>query len=330
MAYIEPTPNGKYRAHCQVQNRRASKTFLRKRDADAWAAAKDAELRALAGGEGGSVKTLADALRRYGEDVSPSKRGARWELIRLKAFETPDHRPLPVHNKLSDITTAQLAAWRDARLKVVGKGTVLRDVSLLSAVFDVARRDWQWIKTNPLADMRKPSAPKHRERVISWQEIRGMLRALGYTGGPVRTVSQAVAVCFLVALNTGMRAGELCGFTWARVYPDYCRLLITKNGEPRDVPLTDRARRVIERMRGWDDVSVFGLKPQTLDALFRRARDKAGLSGFTFHDARHTAATLLAPRMEVLDFAKAFGWRNLNQAMVYYNPTAIQIKKRMR
>lgn len=328
--YIETTSDGKYRAHCQIKNYRASKTFLRKREAIAWAAAKDAELRALAGRDGGSVKTLSDALRRYAEDVSPSKRGARWELIRLKAFESPDHRPLPVHNKLSDITTAQLAAWRDARLKVVGKGTVLRDVSLLSAVFDVARRDWQWIKINPLADMRKPPAPKHRERVISWQEVRRMLRALGYTGGPVRTVSQAVAVCFLVALNTGMRAGELCGLTWARVYPDYCRLLITKNGEPRDVPLTDRARRVIERMRGWDDVSVFGLKPQTLDALFRRARDKAGLSGFTFHDARHTAATLLAPRMEVLDFAKAFGWRNLNQAMVYYNPTAIQIKKRMR
>ena len=330
MAYIEITPDGKYRAHCQIQNKRASKTFLRKREADAWAAAKDAEFRALAGGAGGSVKTLADALRRYAEDVSPSKRGARWELIRLKAFESPDHRPLPVHNKLSDITTAQLAAWRDARLKVVKPGTVLRDVGLLSAVFDVARRDWQWIKINPLADMRKPPSPPHKDRVISWREIRLILNTLGYRFGPVRSVPQAVAGCFVVALNTGMRAGELCGLTWDRVHPDYCRLLTSKNGQPREVPLTDRAYRAIQLMRGWDNDSVFGLKTDVLDTTFRRAKKRIGVDDFTFHDSRHTAATILAPRMDVLDLAKMFGWKNVNQSMVYYNPTATQIKKRIR
>jgi len=329
MAYITKTKNG-YRALVEIKGQRASKSFEKKRDAEAWATAKELEFRALAVGQGGSIRTLLDALRRYAEEVSPHKRGARWELIRLQAFESAAHRPLPIHTKLANITTAQLSNWRDARLKVVSRGTVLRDISLLSAVLDVAKRDWQWIKTNPLAEMRKPPSPPHRDRIINWREIRAILNVLGYRFCPVRSVPQAVGACFVVALNTGMRAGELCGLTWDRIHPDYCRLLMTKNGQPRDVPLTSRAYKVIQTLRGWDNERVFGLTASVLDMSFRRARIKAGLSGFTFHDSRHTAATLLAPRMDVLDLAKMFGWRNVNQAMVYYNPTATQIKSRIR
>ena len=329
MSYITKTKTG-YRVLVEIKGQRASKTFDKKRDAEAWAAGKEAEFRALSGGQGGSVRTLLDALRRYAEEVSTSKRGARWELIRLQAFESEAHRPLPIHTKLAQIMTAQLADWRDARLEVVSRGTVLRDISLLSAVFDVAKCDWQWVKTNPLADMRKPQNPPHRDRVINWREIRAILNVLSYRFGPVRSVPQAVAACFMLALHTGMRAGELCNLKWDNVHPDYCRLPITKNGQPRDVPLTARAYRVIESLRGWDHEYVIGLKASVLDMSFRRARIKAGLSGFTFHDSRHTAATLLAPRLHVLDLAKMFGWRNVNQAMVYYNPTAIQIKNRIR
>jgi integrase len=136
-------------------------------------------------------------------------------------------------------------------------------------------------------------------------------------------------VAFLVALRTGMRAGELCGLTWDRVREDFCVLPVTKT-RPRHVPLTQKALRLIEQMRGFDDSLVFGLKSQTLDALFRKYRARAGLSGFTFHDARHTAATWLALKLDVMDLCKAFGWSNPKQAMAYYNPTASDIARRMR
>lgn len=48
---------------------------------------------------------------------------------------------------------------------------------------------------------------------------------------------------------------------------------------PRNVPLEPKAKRIIDSMVGWDSVLVFGLAAQTLDALFRRYRDRAGLSG---------------------------------------------------
>jgi len=137
--------------------------------------------------------------------------------------------------------------------------------------------------------------------------------------------AHAVA-CFLLALRTGMRAGELTGLEWNRVFDNYCRLPVTKT-TPRDVPLSKKALRIIARMRGFDDDLVFGLKSQTLDALFRRARDKAGLSGFVFHDSRHTAATNIAKKVDVLTLCKIFGWSDPKQALVYYNPKAADLAK---
>lgn len=326
MASIAKTGTG-WRAQLYVNGQRDSKVCDTKREAQQWAAEREAVLRAVTTGRAGTVKTLADAFDRYGTEVSSERRGWRAELIRLEAFRK--HPGMPVRKKLSEVTTADIAMWRDARLAVNARGSVLRDLGLLSAVFEVARRDWQWVTVNPVRDVRKPANPDHRTRVVTWRETKAMLRQLGH-GGPVRSVTQAVALCFLVALHTGMRAGELCGLTWDNVFADYCRLPMTKNGKPREVPLTPRARRLIERMRGFDSVLVFGLKSQSLDALFRKARERAGLSGFTFHDGRHTAATMLARRLDVLTLCKVFGWAKTDQALTYFNPTASDISKRLR
>lgn len=67
----------------------------------------------------------------------------------------------------------------------------------------------------------------------------------------------------------------------------------------------------------------------TLDAMFRKYRERAGLDGFTFHDTRHTAATWLAQRLHVLDLCRVFGWKGTNRAMTYYNPTASEIARRL-
>lgn len=329
MATAKKTSAGTWGIQIEVRGVRDSGTFATKREADAWAARRATEIRAMATGQAGTVKTLRDALRRYADEVSPTKRGEAKEVIRLRAFE---RQPLPLTKKLGDVTTADLAAWRDARLAVNARGSVLRDMTLLGHVLEVARREWQWIGHNPMADVRRPAEPDHRERIITGPEVRAMLRALGYTrAGPVRSMGQAVAMAFVLALSTGMRAGEIAGLTWDRVRADHVRLLVTKNGSARDVPLSTVARRIIARMEGFDAVLVFGISSQVLDALFRRHRERAGLAGFTFHDARHTAATRLAMgrRVDVLELCRIMGWKNPKQAMVYFNPTASQIAARL-
>lgn len=331
MATPKKTAQGTWRVQLEIGGVRDSGTFDTKREADEWNARRTLELKAEGKAGPGARKTLLDTLRRYADEVTPHKKGKAKELIRLMAFEdTEKHKHLPLKKLIKDVTSDDIGKWRDARLKLNARGSVLRDLGLLSAVMTKARKEWKWIKANPVHDVTKPANPDHRERLISGLETRKVLRQLGHAK-EVRSVSQAVACAFLLALATGMRAGEICGLRWARVRPDYVILVAdeTKTGKARDVPLSPVARRIIQRMHGWDKESVFGLQSQTLDTLFRRARDRAKLSGFTFHDSRHTACTRLARKVDVLDLCKIMGWVKTTQALTYYNPKASDLARRI-
>jgi len=323
VAKPKKTAEGTWRVQFMVKGQREGGTFPTAREANEYKARRTAEILAMASGAGGSVFTLDQALTRYAEEVSPRKRGEAKEIIRLDAYRK---HALPLGRKLSEITTADLVAWRDSRLKRNARGTVLRDMTLLGNVFEIARREWQWIASNPMRDVGRPQNPDHREVVIHGWQIRRVLRAMGHSG-PVRTVAQACAVCFLVALTNGMRAGELCALRWDDVHDDYVRIRTSKTGKGRDVPQSPYVRRLLARMRGYDPVLVFGISSQSLDANFRKYRDRVGLKGFTFHDARHTAATRLAmsDRVDVLQLCRIFGWKNPKQALCYFNPTASQL-----
>lgn len=328
MATPKKTATGRWQIQIEVAGVRESNTLDTKREVEAWAARRATELRMMKSGQAGSIKSLRDAFKKYAQEVSPTKRGERWELVRLEAFEKPEHAPMPLDKKIGEITAADIALWRDARLAKVSRSTVLRDMRLIGSVFESARREWGWCQVNVVRDVRKPGEPDHRERVITGQEVRRMLRQLGWPSKGVRSVSEAVAVCFFVALQTGMRAGELCGLTWGDVTATSLMIRKGKTGK-REVPVTPAVRKALKRLKGWDSERVFGVKTNTLDALFRRARERAGLSGFTFHDARHTAATRLANRLHVLDLCKVFGWSNTKRALTYYNPSASDLAKRM-
>jgi integrase len=333
MASITKHKKG-YRAQVYVHGTRDSAVLRTKREAETWAAARETELRNEEQKPNEKKFTLGDALRRYATEVSPTKRGARWEQIRLAAFE----RTLPIDTAIGNVTTEALGAWRDERLRTVSPGSVLREINIIASVFETAIREWGWLTVNPVRNMRKPRQPDHRDVIIKWGQIKTMLRSFGYRPrARIATISQCAALAFMVALRTGMRAGEICNLLWSDVHEGYCNLRTTKT-KPRQVPLTTKTTRLFRKMQGFDADRVFGMKPQTLDVLFRRYRERAGLSGFTFHDSRHTAATWIAARMSssgvtaqqaVLDMCKIFGWTNTSQALTYYNPKISDITRRL-
>lgn len=326
MASIQKTARG-YRAQLYVDGHRASRTFRTQREAKAWAEAEAQRLRTQAALPVQEHHTLAEAMQRYSVEVSPTKRGVRWEQIRLEALVK---QPLfPAGETMGNLTPALFARWRDARVKQVSAGTVLREITVVSAVLEAARREWGWIDENPLREIRKPRQPDHREVVMTPAQVKALLRAMGYSPRlPIRSVAQSVATAMLFALRTGMRAGEICGLTWDRVKADYCILPVTKT-VPRNVPLNGKALRLVGKMEGYDPRLVFGLSSQSLDANFRKYRKRAGIEGLTFHDTRHTAATMLARKVDALTLCKIFGWTTTTQALTYFNPTASEIARRL-
>lgn len=310
-----------WRHRIMVRGQRVSGTFQTKAAALAWEAEQRMQIKD--GKATPTSKTLRDVLERYELEVSKKKRSYANEAKRLAWFGTTEL----AEKKIAEIKPADIAAWRDARLREVKSSTVNRDMNLLSHVFTVARREWGWIKDTPTKDVERPKDPPHRDRRISEAEIDLICLQLGWDrekSTKPETKQHRIALAFLFAIETAMRAGEICSLKRGDVQGRVARLHMTKNGRPRDVPLSARAQEI------WQLVpSGFDLTPAILDALFRKAKKNAGIEGMTFHDTRHEAITRLAQKLDVLDLARMVGHTNINQLRTYYNPTAEDIASRL-
>lgn len=318
-----------WRAQIYVKGVRESATFATKAKAQAWAAQRETELRSqketgiLAG------KTCGDAFDRYLKEVSPHKRGHRWESLRLKAMAESDIGRVKFKSiKLSDLTADTIGQWRDARLTEVAGSTINRDLNLLSHVLNTARKEWGWIAHSPTKDVRRPKNPAPRDRRITQDEIDRLCVSFGFDGSAVATKNQAVAVAFLFAIETAMRAGEICALRpeWIDGRVVHLPGSAVKNGVKRDVPLSKRAVELLELL---PQDKLFDIKSSSLDALFRAGRDRANIEGLTFHDTRHEAITRLSKKLGVLELARAVGHRDLKMLQVYYNESAADIAARL-
>ena len=137
-----------------------------------------------------------------------------------------------------------------------------------------------------------------------------------------RSVGLECAV--ILAIETGMRRGEIAGMSWEQVdfSAHVVRLKRTKNGDNRIVPLSIKAEDALRALPRNISGKVFSFSDSNgLGAAFARACVRAGIEDLRFHDLRHEAASRFAPTMPVTSLAKLMGWRSLQMAMRYYNPS---------
>lgn len=314
-----------WRVELYKNGQRESATFATKQEAATWALQREAELT----GKRVPSHTLHDALLRYGREVAPKHKGERWEVLRCNALAE-----LPLASKkLTAITSEDLSSRRDERLSKVSPGTVRREMVLLRSVFDVAIREWGWLRINPMQHVRKPPAPASRRRRIDKSEVEAVTLALGYDGGVPETTSQRIALAFEFALETAMRSGEITGLVWGRVKEKFVTLPETKNGDRRDIPLSMRAREILALLRpektpGESD-SVFNLDPAIRDALWRKARDKTQIADLHFHDSRAEAIWRLSKKLDLLELARVIGHRDLRSLNFYYATSADELADRL-
>ena len=111
---------GAWRARVRRNGISRTKTFPKKSDATLWAVETE---RAITlglplGGDDGA--TLASVLQRYSREVTPLKKGADKELLRIRVILRHKITQAP----LSHIASTHIAKYRDDRLKLVAAGTV--------------------------------------------------------------------------------------------------------------------------------------------------------------------------------------------------------------
>jgi len=197
--------------------------------------------------------------------------------------------------------------------------TINRELSILSKALTIAVKA-NVIRRNPCREVERFKTDNARTRFLTEEEEAELYRALGE--------HQMVKDVVTMALNTGMRQGEIFNLKWFDV--DFKRGTInvrrTKTGKDRWVPMNSRLRLMLESLSRSSE-HVFP-SPKTGVALvdvkrqFDRARHASGLSDFRFHDLRHTAATRMADAgHSVITIAAVLGHSDIRMTSRYAHAT---------
>ncbi len=327
-----------------------SKTFKKKADAEAWATVIESEM-----GRGVFVSraeaestTLADALDRYQREVTPRKRGADVERYRIGALLT---RPL-ASRTLASIRGAEVAQYRDERIaEGLSPSSITKDLALLSHLFETARKEWSIEVDNPVRKISKPKVDNARSRRLSDDEERYLLAALDDTSAGERS-NATIPRIVRFAIETAMRQGEILALDWKHVDLDraVAHLPDTKNGTPRDVPLSSAA---VAMLRGDGRVArmrkgkVFATTASAIKQSYSRAVvrgrrnylaecSEAGvepqegfLDDLTFHDLRHIATERLAERLQMHEPMRVTGHKDTPMMARYYHPRPEDLAKKL-
>lgn len=305
----------------QVQIRRKgcrpiSRSFLVKKDAELWARQMETKADRLdlpPDPKALDRVTLRQLVERYRDNVTIRKRRAETEKIVLNAFL----RHSICDHPISRLTTMHFAEYRDQRLKTVKPSTLRRELGTIGHLFTVARIEWGLpIKRSPLADLRIEGIQDRRERRLRPGEWERLMEAAKSRRNP------HVIPIIILAVETGMRRGEILAMKWEHFDQDTRSLLIpkAKNGHARIIPLSSRATSLLSDLPRKGD-RIFPMAPNAFRLSWQRVRDRASLHDLHFHDLRHEAVSRFFERgLTMPEVALVSGHRDTRMLFRYAHP----------
>ncbi|KLK93940.1 integrase [Microvirga vignae] len=259
--------------------------------------------------------TVSDLLERYEREITACKRGADRERSKLRVIRS-HHISKATLDKVSG---AMVAQYRDTRLKTVTSGTARRELAILQHCFEVARKEWGLaIPTNPVRQITLPSPGKARQRRLTPEDLKTFWQAVD------RARANWVKPMVILAIETGMRRGELLSIRWENVDLNsrLIQLTQTKNGHERIVPLSPVAIQTLSSISRHAD-HVFPVKPYAVRQGWDRLVKRAGVQDLRFHDLRHEAVSrLFELGLSVPEVAMVSGHRDPRMLFRYTHPKA--------
>ncbi|MGA0610118.1 tyrosine-type recombinase/integrase [Caldimonas sp. KR1-144] len=335
MASFEPRPNGVKAVISLGRKKKLARVFPTQREAEEWA--RKQELAKDSGNlSAGAATSVAVLLEIWYEREGAHTDSAVWNLNAINRI----CKEAWTRQAVAQVTPDVINKRNRARMVTVKETSVAREMNLISKAFTYAMDSLLWIKTNPCRRSIKLNNHDRRDRLITPGEIAAVRASTGVDDDPdLHTLTARVGACFLVSMETGVRSGELL-----RVRPEHysperkvLRVAAAERGGRktarsgkrlawRDVPLTDEAIRWLDKLLATRDKKqpyLVGLTDSQRDALWRKARDRAGIEDLQYRDLKHTACTKLAEHLDVIALSHAVGTKNLKLLRdTYYSPDA--------
>ncbi len=222
---------------------------------------------------------------------------------------------------LTEVHSFLIERYKKERLETAKPATVNRELACLKNMFSKAK-DWKLLKENPAKEVKLLKEEPKDVTVLSPEKEVELCKEL-------ESLNRAIVT---TALNTGMRKREILDLTKENI--DFnnrmIHVTITKNWEMRDIPMNELLTKVLKEViegSSADNPYVFanpvtGLPLTDIKTSFGRARKKVGLSGFRFHDLRHTWCSRMCELgVDEATIMQIGGWKTRSMIDRYAHPS---------
>jgi integrase len=227
----------------------------------------------------------------YTDYARTNKRGFNNEQYRLKQLVKCFGK-----RKLSELTRWDAENFKNEMVRRVAPATVNRLLGNLKHILSTAVK-WEALSGNPFMGVKLLRVPKRSARILSDEEEVKLLAACNKIRAP------HLEPVLIIALNTGMRKGEILGLRWEHVDLKE-RLISIINGKTaesdRRIPMNDAVFELLsnlyqKRKSEFLFPSTRKIGERFLDPKvgFMKAVRLGEIPHIRFHDLRHTFATRL-------------------------------------
>lgn len=322
--------NGKWQARVSAFGRKKTKCFSKKAEAQRWKTEIRSQLnKTVAMGMASPAKTLGEAC----DDWFARKVSGRKSVNTQREYKvTIDSY---VNKIMGFLELGQIQAKHgDQFVSILNKKglaprTVNKHLGLLKQVLTFCEAEG-WIDRSPLRFVANLKEPPKKVVFLSKAEVSDLLFK-----NQDEPITEAL---LMVAVNTGMRRGEICGLCWDSVDLDrgmitVCRKMErkkivdnTKSNKIRYIPINDTLSeylRHLEARRNVSNVVITHADGTYVDDThisrrMKRALAKAKVKNIRFHDLRHTyASQFMMSGGNIYDLQKILGHASLKDTQIY-------------
>ena len=238
----------------------------------------------------------------------------------IKAFESSF--PTLMDYQLSDINAWEIEKWRNKRLSDgVKPATTNRQINTIKGCLSRAV-EWGAIDSHDLSKVKTLTVDNSKVRYLSKDEEARLRENLQTCD------TDFLEVIVILALNTGMRKGELLSLDWNHVNFDNKILTVdfqnAKSGNTRHLPLNTQAFNALKLWQQETDGIGFVFKDKNNAQLkdfpyvWGALLDEAQITNFRFHDLRHHfASKLVMSSVDLNTVRELLGHSDLKMTLRY-------------
>jgi len=291
-----------------------------------------------------SVSTLRDFIDKQYESWALANQKAGAANVQRIRGAFPDH----LDTRIDQFTKWTFDQWKIQRKKEgTAPATINRDLTMLRAAMNNAV-EWGLIQTNPLATVKALNgADNKRVRYLSGIEEKRLMRALDEREAAMRkgrlssankfismskkgTYTDHLKPMVLVAMNTGLRYGELSLMRWTDISLTDAPILTVqaayaKTGNTRHIPLNKTAKATLRAWKAQQDdtsgyvfVTLNGDRIKSVRKGWKSILTAAKIKDFKWHDLRHDfASRLVSAGVDLNTVRELLGHGSLDMTLRY-------------